>query len=226
MTDAKRLFLAAELSVATTRRIAEASQRLAHAAKTRGLEVAWVPPTHLHVTLAFLGWTHPETVDAVRDAAADVVSRHRAFDVEARGVGAFPSEVQARVLWAAVLDPKSRLAALADELGTRMEAIGFPRGPRPFVPHVTLGRVGSPGGAVAELYMAYRQATFGTSPIRTVNLYESVTSPVGSIYRVLAQLPLVAPERQTRGVRDSLDPAVDREEPETHGRQDGPRPQD
>ena len=225
-TDGKRLFVAVELSLATTKKIAEATQRLAHAARTRQLDVAWVPPPNLHVTLAFLGWAQPEAAEAVRDTLIDVARTQRAFEVEARGTGAFPSEAEARVLWFGVHDPKGALAALAGVVGPRMAALGFTIEPRPFVPHVTIGRVlGGAGRAtqpVAELFMAYRQASFGTSQIRALTLFESRTGSGGSLYTPLHRAPLGTPERQTRGVHDPLDQS-NTEEPTTHGRREARR---
>lgn len=222
-THGKRLFVAVELSLATTKKIAEASQRLAHAARTRQLDVAWVPPPNLHVTLAFLGWAQPEAVDAVRDAMIDVARTQKSFELEARGTGAFPSEAEARVLWIGVQDPKGALAAVAGAIGARMESLGFPREQRVYVPHVTIGRVvggaGRAAAPVAELFMAYRQATFGTSPIRALTLFESQTGSAGSVYFPLARAPLGTPERQTRGVQDPLDQS-NPEEPTTHGRRE------
>src|SRR5262245_23192734 len=98
-TTKKRLFLAVNLSVAATRKAAEAVQRMRAAAEQAALRVAWVPPANLHVTLKFLGWAQPEVVPAVREAMTKVTAGRRGFELTARGAGAFPRESDARVLW-------------------------------------------------------------------------------------------------------------------------------
>ena len=55
MGEKKRLFLAVNLGVNTTRKIADAITKMRANAERRGLRVGWVPPANLHVTLKFLG---------------------------------------------------------------------------------------------------------------------------------------------------------------------------
>ena len=96
---AKRLFIGVNLSIASTRRVAEALERMRRAAaEGRGPKVSWVPPANLHVTLKFLGWTRPEAVAAIRDRVAAGVAGRRGFEIEAVGMGAFPGPAAARVL--------------------------------------------------------------------------------------------------------------------------------
>jgi 2'-5' RNA ligase len=205
MNDKKRLFLAVTLSVATTRRIADVAARMRAAADKRGLRVAWVAPANLHVTLKFLGWTAAEVVDAVRDRLLLVAGRRKPFEVTARGVGAFPSAGAARILWAGVADPSGALGAIAAEIDAEMAALGYPRETRPFSAHVTVGRVKDGRGA-EEVLAPHHATDFGSSSIRELILYESVTKSSGSEYTALARAPLPPapgrPERQTRGVEE------------------------
>lgn len=205
MSDKKRLFLAVTMNVATTRRIADAISRMRATADKRGLRVAWVPSANLHVTLKFLGWTAAEVADAVRDRLIAVAARHRAFDVTARGVGAFPTEAHARILWAGVQDPSGELATIAAEVDGEMAALGYVKESRPFTAHVTIGRVKDGKGA-EEVLAPHHATDFGVSSIRELILYESVTKSNGSEYTALGRAPLGGgsgrPERQTRGVEE------------------------
>lgn len=212
-----RLFLGVELSVATTRRIADAVARMRRAAEEKALRVAWVAPTNLHVTLKFLGWSNPEVVVAIRDVVRVGTSRRKAFELRARGTGGFPHERGARVLWVGVEDPSGGLTRLAADVETWMERLGYPREERPYHPHVTVGRV-KEGKGTDEILALARDTDFGTSLIREVILYESVMKSSGSEYIPLVRFPLDAgaprPERQTRGVEES---STNSEEPENHG---------
>ena len=200
--DKKRLFLAVNLSVAVTRKIAEAAARMRQTAERRGLRVGWVAPANLHVTLKFLGWTAAEAPAAIQDRMAAALAGSKSFELSARGAGAFPTESQARVLWVGLTDPSGGLAQLAAVAEEQMEKLGYPRETRPFSAHVTVGRVKEGKGA-DEVLAPFRQADFGSSTIREVILYESQMRSTGSEYTPLARMAIGAPERQTRDVEGS-----------------------
>jgi RNA 2',3'-cyclic 3'-phosphodiesterase len=218
MTDpaAKRLFIAVNLSVPTTRKVAEAISRMRQASGYKGLRIGWVPAPNLHLTIKFLGWTRPEAAEAIRDAMRTVAEGRKAFDLRAFGVGAFPSEAAPRVLWVGVEDPEQILARLAGDMDAATELLGYARETRPFAAHLTLGRV-KEGGSAVELLAPYKGVDFGTSLIRELVLYESVMKSSGSEYLALARVPLEVPagrgDRQTREVQE----AEETEEPDDHG---------
>ena len=229
---AKRLFLAVNLSIASTRRVAEALERMRRGSEGgRGPKVSWVPPANLHVTLKFLGWARPEVARAIQDRVAAGLVGRKAVEIEAVGTGAFPSTHAAKVLWVGVRDGSGQLATLARDIDQWMAGLGFERETRAFHPHVTLGRVRDAGGAeCADLLGSAGAQSFGGSWIKEVVLYESVTKSTGSEYTALFRMPLEATggrtERQTRDVEvadDSSSEAesaqVGKEEPETHGGQ-------
>jgi 2'-5' RNA ligase len=224
---AKRLFLAVNLSIPSTRRVAEALERMRRGCEGgAGPKVSWVPPANLHVTLKFLGWTRPEVVPAIRERVAAGVAGRKPFEVEAVGTGAFPSTHAARVIWVGVRDGSGALAALAGEVEKWMAELGFEREARAYHPHITLGRVRDSGGAdCTNLLGSAGVQSFGGSTIREVVLYESITKSRGSEYSALCRMPLEPSggrtERQTRDVDvtdDSRDAAQsNNEEPDTHG---------
>jgi RNA 2',3'-cyclic 3'-phosphodiesterase len=209
MADKKRIFLAVNLAVTTTRRIADAAAKMRAVAERKGMRVGWVPAANLHVTLKFLGWAGSDVVAAVRDRVRDAVRDLQGFDLGARGVGAYPTEAHARILWVGVTDPSGTLARLAGVVEGSMAELGFPREERPFSGHVTIGRVKDGRGA-EEVLAPFRQTDFGMSVVREVVLYESLMKSTGSEYTPLFRAPLQRPERQTRDVepeqKESEDP--------------------
>jgi 2'-5' RNA ligase len=213
---AKRLFLAVNLSLATTKKIADAIARMQKIAEGK-LRVLWVTPPNLHVTLKFLGWAHADVIDPVRDHVREAVKARKGFELGARGGGGFPNDHAARVLWVGVQDPSGTLAKLAAELEDRMEKLGFEREQRAYHPHVTVGRVKEGKGA-DEVLAPIKDVDFGTSLVRDVVLYESVMRSKGSEYLPVFRVPLDAPpyraERHTREVEQE---GTENEEPETHG---------
>ena len=215
--EKKRLFLAVNLSIAATRKIADAVARMRQIADRRGLRVGWVAPANLHVTLKFLGWSGADTVVAIGDRMAAAVAMRPPFEVVARGAGAFPDEAHARILWIGVEDPSGGLAALAAIAEEQMAALGYPREARRFSAHVTVGRVKDGHGA-DEVLRAFATTQFGSSSVSEVVLYESQTRSTGSEYTPLVRVPLGG-----RGDGECQTPAVE-EKQESEGPTNGGQP--
>ena len=201
----KRLFLAVNLGVGVTRKIADAVGKMRAAADRVGLRVGWVPPANLHVTLKFLGWSSPDVIDAIRDRVLEVAAETRGFELVARGAGGFPGDGQARILWIGLVDPAGVLVPLAERIDREMTGLGYAAEGRPYHPHVTVGRV-KDGHGTGEILAPWLKADFGSSAIRDIVLYESFTRSTGSEYMAQFRAPLGRPERQTRdveGVKES-----------------------
>jgi 2'-5' RNA ligase len=99
----------------------------------------WVPPENWHVTVKFLGSTYPRLVSRVERATEEVAGRFSAFETHLEGVGSFPNERRARVLWAGLEDPGGELAAVAEALDEALES-DFPPEKRGFTAHLTVAR--------------------------------------------------------------------------------------
>lgn len=203
MTDQRRLFIGVPVSMRTLDALAGATETLARRARNARLEVRWLAPASYHVTLKFLGWCRPETVDAVVDVARRVAGTVEPFRFAAARLGAFPSAAKATIVWAGVDDAGGRMAALADQVEREMVGIGFARETRRFHPHITLGRLREPAD-VADVLLPMSEQTFSETKVENLLVYESRTMSIGSEYAVIAQLPLgaahVPPKRQTTGL--------------------------
>jgi 2'-5' RNA ligase len=147
-----------------------------------------VAESNVHVTLKFLGQVDEPRLPAVIDALG-VVARSRGFDVDVRGLGAFPSAARARVVWAG-LDAARPLAALAAAIDGALAELGFPRESRPFAAHVTLGRVREPRRQPALGDALTRGGDFGRLPVTAVSLMRSELHPRGARYTELARIAL------------------------------------
>lgn len=104
----------------------------------------WTSPENQHVTLNFLGWVEAHLAPVVRSAVDETAAAHRPAEVSLSGLGAFPRARGARVLWAGLSDPDGLLPALADDLGTRLTAVGYEPEERPYTAHLTLARFKAP----------------------------------------------------------------------------------
>lgn len=157
-------------------------------------DVKWVPSHQLHLTLLFAGELEQDSVDGLRAAVDKVVLPPLSLALS--GLGHFPPRGEPRVVWAALGGDVAAVTALQAELVARGEACGVPREKRPFVPHVTLGRVKSPFGALA-LVDALRDVggTLRDKPFAatSLSLYASELRPGGPIHTVLTQRAVPAP---------------------------------
>jgi len=101
--------------------------------------VRWVPPENLHVTLKFIGQCEdarvPRLVQAMRQASEALPIR-----LEIGGVGGFPSQSSARVIWVGADDGTGRVKKVYEVLDKGAEKCGFPREKRAYRPHITIGR--------------------------------------------------------------------------------------
>ncbi|MEO6594438.1 MAG: RNA 2',3'-cyclic phosphodiesterase [Planctomycetota bacterium] len=110
-------------------------------------DVKWVPAQQLHCTLVFASDLPPEAVEGLREEVRTI--EVPTLSLSLAGLGHFPPSGEPRVLWAKLGGDVAQLTALHAELAERAERHGVPDEKRGFVPHVTLGRVRSPFGALA-----------------------------------------------------------------------------
>lgn len=158
-------------------------------------------PENLHVTLQFLGNVADARAQTLADELQARLGDIAAFDVEVRGLGAFPSARRASVVWAGVDDGAGTLAQIA----ARLQSEADPReAGRAFRPHVTLGRVPQRAGlrAGVDVRSAVDRlagTSFGRFAVDQVHLYESQLSRTGSTYRSLACAVLSSASGQALG---------------------------
>ena len=62
-------------------------------------EARWTRPENLHLTLHFFGKIEQETLEKLKVSVLSVKGCQRPFQVEVKGLGAFPSPHRPRVIW-------------------------------------------------------------------------------------------------------------------------------
>lgn len=187
-----RIFAAINLSVTSVRKLAELQTAL-QKTQEPDLDVRWVPPANLHVTMKFFGNLSPDQVVAATDAVKTAATGLRPFAVTAKGLGVFPDATSPRVLWVGLADGATALNTLQTRLEDAAEALGFPRDPRPFRPHLTIGRVTS-GAAGVDAWLEQHAATDCLiSTVEELVLYESRLQRTGAEYVAHARHPLEIP---------------------------------
>lgn len=104
-------------------------------------DVRWVAPENLHLTLKFLGNTHPNQIQAIKDALTQIANRHFAFRLRLNKLGAFPKLNKASVLWLGLEGQENELQGLQQDVAIAMTDIGFAAEEKDFHPHLSIGRV-------------------------------------------------------------------------------------
>jgi 2'-5' RNA ligase len=156
------------------------------AVRRSGDKVRWARPEKVHLTLKFLGDTQEEVLNDLCAALEETCRHHAPFDVGLTGLGAFPSARRARILWASVGAGSERLCSLATDVDAAFAPLGFEREGRPYVPHLTLGRVrGRP--ASFDLSRASLNLDFRA---RRAKLVESTLTEEGAVYRTVEAFAL------------------------------------
>jgi 2'-5' RNA ligase len=182
----KRLFLGVRVSVATANALAQCAEQLARRAKDGGLDVRWLPPTSYHVTLKFLGWARIDAIPAIRDAATKAVAGTQPFRFRTSRLGAFGSLEKANVIWAGI-EASEPMTQLATSIDRAMTEIGFAIENRPFVAHVTLGRLRETR-PVRDVVLPMSEQMFSETKVDHVTLYESEIKPSSSVHKEIAKI--------------------------------------
>jgi len=155
--------------------------------------VRWVPSAQLHLTLAFAGEMEQANVEALRALLAAI--EVPALSLCLAGLGHFPPRGEPRVVFATIGGDVEALHVLYEQVATAAEQHGMAREERGFVPHVTLGRVRSPFGALALIdQLQTVGATLRDKPFAPTGLvlYRSELRPSGPIHTPLLRRPAPA----------------------------------
>ena len=191
MSDSLRAFFALPVRELDKAPLVEAQRRMQRSTEIGRLEPRFIVAEQLHITLKFLGSVAADKVPELCALGARRAAEHAAFQTSFSHVTAFGSPRRARVLVVGFDPPAPGLVELASELEADVEPLGIERETRPFVPHVSLARLKRPGNAQAVLEAAKLEPS--PAHFDELRLYQSVLTPAGGVYSVLASWPLAKP---------------------------------
>lgn len=194
MKDDRRRSLRLFTGIALSEEVRGHVARITGELKDRIEGVRWVPGENVHVTLKFLGNCHPGSVEDILEAM-ETASAHLPLCLDVGGVGAFPSQSSARVIWVGARDPSDSAAALFADLDGALRRLGFEREKRRYRPHVTIGRAKRSAVRLPE-GISDRFAEVLPLEVRDIALYESCLSSSGATYTILGR---AGPAEETGG---------------------------
>jgi 2'-5' RNA ligase len=191
MGDAKatapiRAFIALDLESMCVRRIARVAERL-HTSK--GVPNAtWTPAAKMHLTLKFFEKIDPAKARAIFASLVSMIEGKPAPRASSMRLDAFPSPKDARIVIVTIEDAAGDIARIARAADDRAAKEGIAREDRPFRPHVTIARLKRSFDA-RKWFAATGIDDAGPCAATQLVLYESQTTPQGSIYTALEQAP-------------------------------------
>jgi len=152
-----------------------------------GPGVAWVASEQLHITLIFLGELDAARARRAQSLLSDPALSYSPFFVELHGLGGFPARGSPRVIFAELTEGVEECRAFHRKLAPLAEDIA-PVERRPYIPHVTLGRVKRLGD---RLDLASHDGTQARFAIERCVLFESILRRQGALYREVGAIDFV-----------------------------------
>ena len=159
--------------------------RLHNELKGSTLDVRWVRPEGIHLTVVFLGRIREADVSPIIQVAGKGCSSHGPFPVSLHGLGCFPNSRSPRVLWVGVESDMERMSRFRDDLQDKLLPFGIRPEKRDFRPHLTLGRFRKPGRrapGLEELLIKHRGLTSPLCSLNELALFKSELKSGGAVY--------------------------------------------
>lgn len=182
MSSTQRLFIAIELDAALCAALLRIIRKLRHHPSAR--HIHWTAPEKLHLTLRFLGATSTDRIAALSSAISTLTRELTPFIITFDHLIALPAKHPHVVALTALLSPELIYTAQALERSLLTEQIEPEQ--RPFLPHITLGRVKERTN-LKEL-LALPTPPLPNLYVRHITLLRSVTLPAGSVYTVIKRM--------------------------------------
>ncbi|MFB6284426.1 MAG: RNA 2',3'-cyclic phosphodiesterase [Halobacteria archaeon] len=101
-----------------------------------------VETTNLHVTVKYLGNESDVEVEAVAEVLRELRGVHDGFELELRGLGAFPEVTDPQDIWVGVGRGAGQLQEIHDDLQKKLVGLNLaPRDEYDYVPHMTVAQI-------------------------------------------------------------------------------------
>ncbi len=180
MGDKKRIFIAFGLTDSQKSQIIDRLKVV----KRSFTGVKWVRDDQLHVTILFIGEVSSSIFNECRERFRKALSNASRFNVFYSGVGVFPPIGKAKVLWVKV-EASRELYSIHSSLATVFADI-VEKDKRPYIPHLTLGRVKKGLRRVdVERFINKGKGLWAErAVVESVELYSSLLTPSGARYKV------------------------------------------
>jgi 2'-5' RNA ligase len=184
-----RTFVAVEIPEEIRHRAAALVEQL----KGAQAKVNWTELTTVHWTTNFLGDVSDTEIPVICEQVAAAAKPFTPFELEVRGVGAFPDVGRPRTIWLGAGEGKEPMIYLQTALERHLATLGFRPEARRFQPHLTLGRVRSGSSGLyqlADLIRKHADFDAGVMGVDEVVVFSSRLERTGAVHGRLGGAPL------------------------------------
>lgn len=153
------------------------------------VDIKWVIPENLHLTLKFLGSTPDILLPKIKEYLLNIVSSYEPFYIKICKTGVFPNRKYPRVIWVGVEDSEV-LMKLKRDIENSLKFFGYQKEDKEYKPHLTIGRVRSQKGIVPIVNELdhVKGKDFGVVHIDRIKLMKSELKPKGPEYSCLHEV--------------------------------------
>ena len=149
--------------------------------------ISWVKPDNIHLTLKFIGSTHPNDVPRIIDGVGEMLKNHKGFTMDFNRTGIFGSRYAPRVMWLGMQNTPQELYDLEEDTLSTFDKLGFLRDRQNFVPHITLGRIKElcEKQYFQKVVSGIEQKSYIRQDVNEIILFQSILRPEGAVYKAL-----------------------------------------
>lgn len=160
--------------------IARVQTEIASSAGWNPREVKAVDPQNFHFTLIFLGEISDSDASQIQSKLAEL--QFDAFDITYAGIGGFPRQDAARVIWIGIdREGAKSLSEIAGKVVFAVSEFGY-KPDKPFSPHLTIFRVKARQPVNIARFVEKHNVPLGTDRIDRIHLKKSQLTPAGPVY--------------------------------------------
>lgn len=175
LSENRRLFIGCEVDSRFTEQILQVIKKLKTQFIDREIEALWSRPEDLHLTLVFLGNIPAQRLEGIEEILSKAGREIAPFQLRTQGLGCFPEERSARVIFAKVAKSQG-LLDLQSNLENRLVEAGIhAREGREYIPHITMVKLRNPK-AVRTFIDPWLRKDFGRLTVSKLTLFESIQS--------------------------------------------------
>jgi len=183
-----RSFIAIPLPERIKKQLGALQQNLCQAVP----ELKPVKPENLHLTLHFLGEQTQDQLAKIASSMLSIGQKKKNFNATLEGLGFFPYQRRAKVIWLGI-HPHGDLIDLHDRLAEELKQLGLAPDPRPYRPHLTIGRFKCQPRQTAAM-CPYLSHGCGSFTIDKMTLFRSQLTAGGAIHSPLKTVDLLGTE--------------------------------
>ena len=143
-------------------------------------KIKWTAIENFHITLAFLGDTDEDKIEAISKMLTGVCDGFGEFKLFIKGAGVFKNFREPRIIWTGI-ETSEKLNQLYASVKDGLNDTGISLEERTFSPHLTIGRVKHirDSEILKSLISGFNNLELQNQDVNEVILYESILLQAG-----------------------------------------------